>query len=326
MNLHDVAARLAGSPVLALTDGNPGGNNRLYRVECADGRVLALKVYPQIPGDTRDRLGVEFGALRFLAAHGVADAPRPVGLDRDAQVGLYQWIDGQRLNHITPDHIGAAVDFVARLQALGQADGAAQLPLASEACLSGAEIARQVRARIARLDEAVEDADVRAVLAGMTEELNQLSAAVTDEILPFGARVLSPSDFGFHNALAGSTGRLVFLDFEYFGWDDPVKLTADFLLHPGMMMDDKCRAAFCLAMRGLFCEDSGFNRRLRLFYPLYGLRWCAIILNEFLPARWRRRVFAGAGDAQATRARQLDKAARMLGHVGQMKGSMPYDA
>ena len=40
-------------------------------------------------------------------------------------------------------------------------------------------------------------------------------------------RTLSPSDFGFHNALKRSDGRIVFLDFEYFGWDDPAKMTAE---------------------------------------------------------------------------------------------------
>ena len=34
-------------------------------------------------------------------------------------------------------------------------------------------------------------------------------------------RALSPSDFGIHNALRRRGGHLVFLDFEYLGWDDP---------------------------------------------------------------------------------------------------------
>ena len=40
-------------------------------------------------------------------------------------------------------------------------------------------------------------------------------------------RALSPSDFGLHNALRGQDGQLRFVDFEYFGWDDPVKLVSD---------------------------------------------------------------------------------------------------
>ena len=51
--------------------------------------------------------------------------------------------------------------------------------------------------------------------------------------LPQEWRSLVPSDFGFHNSLRRKDGSLAFVDFEYFGWDDPVKLSADIMLHPG---------------------------------------------------------------------------------------------
>src|SRR5262249_40838189 len=43
---------------------------------------------------------------------------------------------------------------------------------------------------------------------------------------------LSPSDFGFHNALATDDRRLIFIDFEYAGRDDPAKLVVDFFCQP----------------------------------------------------------------------------------------------
>ena len=47
--------------------------------------------------------------------------------------------------------------------------------------------------------------------------------------LPRHKQILSPSDFGFHNSLMTINGSLTFIDFDYFDWDDPVKLTADFI-------------------------------------------------------------------------------------------------
>ena len=47
--------------------------------------------------------------------------------------------------------------------------------------------------------------------------------------------ILSPSDFGFHNTIKSK--KLYFIDFEYFGLDDPVKLVIDFILHPGMKLN-----------------------------------------------------------------------------------------
>ena len=51
-------------------------------------------------------------------------------------------------------------------------------------------------------------------------------------------QVFSPSDFGFHNTILEDDGDLKFLDFEYFGRDDPAKLMADFIWHPGMNLNN----------------------------------------------------------------------------------------
>ena len=43
----------------------------------------------------------------------------------------------------------------------------------------------------------------------------------------------------------------------------------------------------------LYGRDPVFARRLAAYLPLFGLRWVLIMLNEFIPERWRRRVLAG---------------------------------
>ena len=63
------------------------------------------------------------------------------------------------------------------------------------------------------------------------------------EIAP-ECRTLIPSDLGAHNALRGADGKLYFLDFEYFGWDDPVTSIANFVMHPGMQLSEPQRASY----------------------------------------------------------------------------------
>ena len=114
---------------------------------------------------------------------------------------------------------------------------------------------------------------------------------------------------GFHNTVRRRSGELVFLDFEYFGWDDPVKLVADFMLHPGMSLGARHRQKFHDGAVLALNVDSKFQDRLNILYPLYALRWVMIILNEFLPERWSRRLHAGAAsDLEAVQLRQLRKA------------------
>jgi hypothetical protein len=55
---------------------------------------------------------------------------------------------------------------------------------------------------------------------------------------------------------------------------------------------------------------------LRALAPLIALRWAQIVLNEYLPSHWQRRLAAEpdeAADWPAAKARQLEKAIRMLG-------------
>ena len=131
--------------------------------------------------------------------------------------------------------------------------------------------------------------------------------------LPQEWRSLVPSDFGFHNSLRRRDGSLAFIDFEYFGWDDPVKLTADILLHPGRPLAGA--AAPALSARGAAASmaTTAFAARLAAYLPLFALRWVLILLNEFLPERWQRRVLAGAtrdwaeAKARSSRARRLSR-------------------
>jgi hypothetical protein len=134
--------------------------------------------------------------------------------------------------------------------------------------------------------------------------------------LPAAHRTLSPSDFGFHNAVRSDDGALVFCDFEYFGWDDPVKLVSDFVLHPGMAIGPRFATRFEKQAAAIFSDDPTFAVRLRLLKPLYALRWALITLNEFVPERWAQRAFAyGDRDRNTVLARQLGKAEGFVGRV-----------
>ncbi|MBT3535502.1 MAG: phosphotransferase [Rhodospirillaceae bacterium] len=321
---EQAATALLGDPVRRVSQQRGGGNNRLYRIEGADGRHYALKTYLHGSGDDRDRLGAEFGGLAFLRAQGLdSQVPRAVARDPSRHCALFGWVDGDAVDHPTPRDLFQALCFVLDLYRLAQRPEAAALPLASEACLSGAEVARQIDRRLDRL-LAICDQRLRAflidVFAPAHEKYCDLAMARYEDMqldfaqsIDHAALTLSPSDFGFHNAIRRTDGRLVFIDFEYFGWDDPVKLVADFLLHPGMSLDVELRRRFRRGAVAVFGGDHGFEARLRALFPLYALRWCLIVLNEFLPERWQRRDYAGAHqDREYALSTQLAKAKAML--------------
>jgi hypothetical protein len=106
---------------------------------------------------------------------------------------------------------------------------------------------------------------------------------------------------------------LRFIDFEYFGWDDPVKAGADLLWHPAVPLSRAQQAIVREQLPYVYGADPEFAQRLRLFEPLIAIRWILIILNEFLPDRWHGRSFATQEDDwQLVKNRQLNKAEQLM--------------
>ncbi len=312
------ATRLLGKPPIAVEITQTGGNNRLYRVQSETGSFL-LKCYPSPDSDPRQRLTTEWTALTFLANTTEQSVPRPIQVDPAKGAALYEWIDGTRVSTPNAPQIDQALEFLSRLHGYRSLPGADTIPKASEACLSEAELLRQIDMRVYRL-EGIDD------IAALITEVKRVRASFgsgDQGSLDRSYRTLSPSDFGFHNALVSTQGHVTFVDFEYFGWDDPVKLVADTLLHPGFVLLPDLRSRFAMGARKIYGADGNFDRRLRALLPLYVLRWTLILLNEFLPERLSRRIAAGQTDIESIRARQLAKAKTMFSQFSTIAKEVP---
>jgi hypothetical protein len=315
--------RLSGSTASGLTRLGGGRNSQVYLVSAAGGGRQVAKVYFRPPDDVRDRLGVEVQALTFFASHGVDDVPSLLGHDSAAGVVLLEYIEGEPLEagHVTVDHADALAAFAGRLQELARGAANAAIGPASDACFSQDDLVRTIERRVDRLTYAVGETPqglaLRAFLdtqfAPAFERHRQPSPS--GAALPRTQWTLSPSDFGFHNVIRRPDGRIAFVDFEYFGWDDPAKMTADVLLHPGTTLRNALSARLSERLRATFAPIPCFGERLAAMLPLCALNWALILLNEFVPAHARRRAFAGDVDVAATRARQLARAEAFLSDV-----------
>jgi hypothetical protein len=311
--LARLAERLVSGAVESVERVPGGGNNRLFRV--TTGRAtFALKVYAGNAAESRERYAREFAGLSFLWRRGERRIAEPLALDEAAQAALYAWLPGSPGGAASEADLAAMCDFARSLFDARQDPAALALAPAREAVVSPAALAAQLAARLARL-RAVEDEhpELRSLLADIGREAARRLPAGTGagELAP-AFRTLSPSDFGTHNTLRTPRG-LAFIDFEYFGWDDPVKLVADVVWHPGMALDAPARQKFFAGAADVYNVEPGFFSRFERDAPVYGLRWALIVLGEFLPEVWRRRLAAGAlDDVPAARARQLAKAADLV--------------
>ena len=338
-----IAENLLSCPVKNIGLMSGGRNSQVYRLIGEDGIQYVLKAYFKHESDKRDRLGTEYKSLCFLWKHGVRNIPKAIAAAPEYGCAIYSYVEGNKINNgdITDQDINQAVSFLNTLETFKEYTEGWNLSAASEACFSIHTIWGNVQERLSALNQCYEHSPANSTLRDFIEhdfypakekidewcrlKLNDAKISF-DKKLDTTDRTLSPSDFGFHNALRVANGDLEFLDFEYFGWDDPAKMVVDMLLHPGMTLSLSQKKCFVLGILGHFHKYSNLSERIEIVYPLFGLKWCLILLNEFLPERLMLRKFAGisTNDHQALQSVQLNKARTLLNKVIHEYENFPY--
>ena len=295
-----------------------GRNSEVSLLSNMDGKWI-LKNYYQHSSDQRDRLGAEFGFLEFLTNAGIPGVARPLGMDRALHCALYSFLPGRRPTVITPDHIGQAADFISNINRIRETPNALALPVAADACFSWQAHFDLTSSRIDSLLVVKPDSELEIEVHAFVKEqllplwtllkkklLKGIAHSQLTELLPSEFRMVSPSDFGFHNTLEDD-GRLSFVDFEYAGWDDPAKLICDFICQPELPATQSQGQQFMKELRLDLQHQDALERRVQLLLPVHRLKWCCILLNEFRVEDRNRRIHAGLG-SEGLLADQLKKA------------------
>lgn len=295
-----------------------GRNSEVSRLSNGDGQWI-LKHYYQHGSDKRDRLGTEFGFLTFLKSGGVLGVPEPLAMDRVSNRALYSFLPGERPVAITSAHIAQAANFIGNVNLLSTSAHAMALPAASDACFSWKEHLDLVETRIGRLGAVRPESGLELEAYEFVEQqlspfwsqlkkklVQAIGSSQLAEPLPSWSRIISPSDFGFHNTLE-EEGNLSFVDFEYAGWDDPAKLICDFTCHPELPVSAGQGRQFMEELLSSLPQSDAVRHRVESLLPAHRLKWCCILLNEFRMEDRQRRLHAGV-EPGGLLADQLSKA------------------
>ena len=307
-----------------------GGNNQSFRFT-QNGRHYFVKRYFSHPSDTRDRQGNELRFLSLLQQHQIADVPQVLGYDLRSRFTIFNYIAGTKLESsaVSDKEISALANFFIKINTLRSTPEATNITVASESFFSLPEHLTCVSNRLDRLNKVDE----------LSEFGKQLSVLVRNRLLPFfqtehgrltassmkyegywndistdrSLRVLTPSDFGFHNTLFFS-GSLYFLDFEYAGWDDPAKTICDLfwqVSHP--LTEAQVRLFFDLLQSDFVKPDRHLLQRINTLLPIYGVKWCCIVLNHFTTQDRQRKQFSQSDSlSEVALNQQLQKAEKIV--------------
>jgi thiamine kinase-like enzyme len=276
----------------------PGGFNcALYKIIDNKKNEYLVKKYIDRSTDTMDRLLVEYPTIMFLWKNKIHEIPEPICMSAADHIGVYAFVKGSKFIKSKYTHldIRIAAEFWQRIHKLTRLPEAKKLPLAKEACLELQDYIDNVEGRFDLLHSLPRKGELTRLHEFLDTEFTPIYRQIRQFIeveskrkrinlnseLPIDQRTLSPSDFGFHNAIRKNDGTIIFHDFEYFGWDDPAKMVSDFFLHPRMALPYKYREYFYKNVYNVL-SDENLSKRLPYVYMILSFKWCLIMLNIFV--------------------------------------------
>jgi hypothetical protein len=102
---------------------------------------------------------------------------------------------------------------------------------------------------------------------------------------------------------------------------------ADFIWHPGMKLKNLQKIDWLKGAISIFDSDPELVLRFKSAWPMYGLRWSLILLNEFVNEGWQKRVYANVNLKYQYENRligQLNKAKQICEQVQETNMECPY--
>ena len=305
---------LGGFEIKKLTYGR---NNKVVKLR-TQKNIFILKLFFENLIDGRDRYNAETSFYDYTATKHNDQSSRCLARSQSNRAILLDFIEGERLtsSEINEAEFTQMMDFICALN--NERQSGASLPMASESCFSDYDHIYLVDRRIKKLSANVQDQTAAKFVSDLLipswhciRKEAQKTSKRWKIPLTLDERCISPSDFGFHNCVRRPSGTLAFYDFEYAGWDDPAKLICDIFCQVEVPVPLK---HFPIAIEQIetSLKTNRLADRVAWLMPICRIKWCCILLNEFITIDAKRRHFSGWAIDEKALNKQLEIAAAVL--------------
>lgn len=295
---------------LGLTLQSGGINNKVYLLEAGKERVI-LKMYAAPPAGQPDRFQAEADFLSYANKVANGYVPELIQVSQHRRLVLMEFVPGSiYATDFQPGKIevARAAEFIKALNADLDAAKAGIRSQATEGYLSLTDHASNVDQRIRELAASHLPAAYQSTAKSLIKIVKDdwdaaqdtlesvLDEGTVTDSLDQSYLCVSPSDFGFHNAVPNGTTP-VFIDFEFSGWDDPCKLVTDFFLQPRIPVPTSFKTLMEEAVAPIIPLDI-LRPRSQLLQAVLRVKWMTIVLAVLRPARFES-MLENTGDQAA---------------------------
>lgn len=299
---------LTQSRIVSLTGLKEHGDNFIYKVGCEDGAQFILKHYLESSEHAEERLAAEIKHLNALHGVGITNVPKP-SWHRGCW-GLFNFIQGNPVTDADDGDVEQLIAFLIQLDQKSQALRDQEVSRAPNARFRLHLYADKLNQLWNQVLGACQRPDgPKDIMLFMMTDMEQLRQDNLNHFYLWLKRekwekeqeisdketIFSPSDFGFHNTLKGPDGKLLFLDFEESGWDDPAKLLADFFYNTEQKLSTENKLKVLDAFVKQREWDENFLKRFWAISDLIAVEWILKHLSVVIPDVMRHLQYANPG-------------------------------
>jgi len=285
-----------------------GRNNLVSKVLYKKKKYIYKKYLKNKGNGIRySRYNSETSFISLLRKKKIKNLPSIIATDSKKQENIFNYISGNKIKKITKGDILQCVNFIKTINKDILKKEYINFKNATEACFSIDHHIQTANNRILLLQKFSKNTGVykEAKFFINTELKKKLKKIKKNIYKSFSKKeiakrlskkdlILSPSDFGFHNAIKRNN-KIFFFDFEYAGMDDPVKLMSDFICQPDYQLTKKQSYFFINNILKIFPQNEKIKRRFKAVINVHRIKWCCIILSEILnKSYFKRRFFSGS--------------------------------
>ncbi len=291
------------------------GNSNIYKLRDINNKFFIAKFFPNNNYDN-NRIKNEIKAINFLKNK--LNTPKIVKFSLDENIVIYNFIDGSKLSF---ENVYGFINIIKKLKKISSGLKYNSYTPAVESCLNINQLFHQIEERITKIKNF--NKTNKKLLSFLSilkykyyyyyKKKVSFESKNKNSTLSKKHQILSQSDFGFHNAMFYNKSIFLY-DFEYFGWDDPVKLVSDFIWHPQNKLTNKNKNLWIDEMLNIFSKDLSFKKRLKEQFNLYGIRWILIILNIYHPNKFyiKKIMYENIKSYNKIKIRQLNLAKKYM--------------
>ena len=269
-----------------------GRNNKVFLFNKKNKKII-VKKYKKNFLTKYNRFYTEKFFLEFLERKKIYNVPKIICFDKNEMTIYLTFIDGKQIKKVKKKHLISCLTFLKKIN-FKTSHINFKFQTASDACFSINDHINTCKIKITKLIKKFKNKNTiksKKILFFLENQIIPSFQKVNREAnirfskneirkkLDKNNMILSPSDFGFHNIIL-KKNNLFFIDFEYAGWDDPLKLICDFFLNPDYSISKADKKYF------LDSFSYSFKRKLinidnfRFVFKFHFLKWVCVILNQ----------------------------------------------